>query len=234
MCKNILSLDNIRYSFHYEVETILWKNPFDKSVTDEVEYIKERCRNAYHDLKKFSHENPLVARGQAFNYLQSMLEVLCESIGKPYSNYWQAVRDLQPLFRANHPLAHQRVGIFQFDDDLLCGVSLTLVVEKGKKHDRVAIFNLGVYDDAHKEDILSDVVYSIVELVRERRYYQLAKVPIETEKVDLSGVGFDKIEIIPGIMNLKDFNKTFGGVDFYDVIDTTPIYDRQCDLLINT
>lgn len=133
MCKNNISSENSRYVFHYEVETTLWKNPFDKSVSDEAGYIKERCLNAYHDLKKFSHEDLLAARSLAFNYLRSMLEVLCESIGKPYCNYWQAVRDLQPLLRADHPLAHHRVGIIHFDDDLLCGVSLTMMVEKGKK-----------------------------------------------------------------------------------------------------
>lgn len=233
MCKNNLSPEHTRYVFHYEVETTLWKNPFDKSVTEEGEYIKERCKNAYHDLKKFSHEDPLVARKQAFNYLRSMLEVLCESMGKPYSNYWQAVKDLQPMLRADHPLAHQRVGNIQFDDDLLCGVSLTLIVEKGKKHDRVAIFNLGVYDDDHKEEILSDVVYSIVELERERRYFQRARVPIETISVDLSGVGMGKTVIIPSIIDLKDFNETFGGADIYDTIDPTSIYDRQYELLIN-
>ena len=233
MCKNSISSENTRYVFHYEVETNLWKNPFNKSVTDEDEYIKERSRNAYHDLKKFIHEDPLEARKKAFNYLRSMLDVLCESIGKPYCNYWQAVRDLQPMFRADHPLAHQRVGIIQFDDDLLCGVSLTLMVEKGGKHDRVSIFNLGVYDDDRKEEILSDVVYSIVELERERRYYQLARVPIETVTVDLSDVGLDNIEIIPGIIDLKDFNETFNGTNVLEAIDSSPVYDRQCEILIN-
>lgn len=233
MCRNNLSTENARYVFHYEVGTTLWKNPFNKSVTDEDEYIKERSRNAYHDLKKFIHEDPLEARRQAFNYLRSMLEVLCESVGKPYNNYWQAARDLQPLLRADHPLAHQRVGIVQFDDDLLCGVSFSLMVDKGRKHDRVALFNLSVYDDDHKEEILSDVVYSIVEMERERRYYQLARVPIETVTVDLSDVGLDNNEIIPGIIDLKDFNETFNGTDVLEVIDSSPIYDRQCEILIN-
>lgn len=233
MSKNNIPVENTRYVFHYEVETNLWKNPFDKSVTDEDEYIKHRCQNAYHDLKQFSCKDPLEARRQAINYLRSMLDVLCESIGKPYSSYWQAVRDLQALLRADHPLAHQRVGILQFDDDLLCGVSLTMMVEKGKKNDRVAIFNLGVYDDDHREEILSDVVYSIVEQERERRYYQLARVPIETKKFDLSDVGLDKIEIIPGIMDLENFRDTFIGTDVYGAFDMTPILDRQCELLIN-
>lgn len=233
MSKNNIPVENTRYVFHYEVETTLWKNPFDKSVRDESEYIKERCRNVYHDLKEFAREDPLVARKEAFNYLRSMLEVLCESIGKSYSNYWQAVRDLQPLLRADHPLAHQRVGIIQYDDDMLCGVFLTLFVEKGKKHDRIALFNLGVYDDDHKEEILSDVVYSVVELERERRYYQLAHIPINTEKIDLSSLGMTEIEVMPNIMNWKDFTDTFQGIDIDDVIDTAPIYDRQCELLIN-
>ncbi|MBR1550651.1 MAG: hypothetical protein IJ634_08470 [Bacteroidales bacterium] len=227
-----METEEARYVFRYEVETMLWENPFDKTVIDEAEYIKERRKNAYHDLKRFSNEDPLVARRQAFSYLQSMLEVLCESIGKPYCDYWQAVKDLQPLLRADHPLAHQRVGIIQFDDDLLCGVSLTMIVEKGKKRDHVAIFNLGVYDDEHKEDILSDVAYSIVELERERRYYQLAQIPKETERIALAGIGMPDVEVIPSIMDWQDFSNTFCGIDIDDIIDTTTILNRQCEPLI--
>jgi hypothetical protein len=221
-----------RYIFHYDVETSLWKNPFKKTITDELEYAKFKQQNAYHDLKHFDHADPLTARKQAFDYLRSMIEVMCESIGKPYSNYWQAVSDLQPLLRADHPLAHQRLCNIQFDDDLLCGVSLTLLVEKGKKHDRVAIFNLGVYDDNHKEEILSDVVYSIVELERERRYYNLARIPVKTEKIDLSGIGMADAEVMPSLMDWKEFTDTFADTDIDAVLDTSAIYDRQCELLI--
>lgn len=221
-----------RYIFHYEVETSLWKNPFKKTITDELEYAKFKQQNAYHDLKHFDHADPLTARKQAFDYLRSMIEVMCENIGKPYSNYWQAVSDLQPLLRADHPLAHQRICNIQFDDDLLCGVSLTLLVEKGKKHDRVAIFNLGVYDDNHKEEILSDVVYSIMELERERRYYNLARIPVKTEKIDLSGIGMADAEVMPSLMDWKEFTDTFADTDIDAVLDTSAIYDRQCELLI--
>lgn len=228
-----MSTDNTKYVFHYEVETSLWKNPFKKNITDELEYAKLKQQNDYHDLKQFVGDDPLSARKQAFNYLRSMIEVMCESIGKPYNNYWQAVSDLQPLLRADHPLAHQRLCNIQFDDDLLCSVSLTLQVEKGKKRDRVAIFNLGVYDDNHKEEILSDVVYSIVELERERRYYNLAKIPVKTEKIDLSGIGMADAEVISSLMDWKEFTDTFADTDIDAIIDTTSIYDRKCELLIH-
>lgn len=96
-----MSTDNTKYVFHYEVETSLWKNPFKKTITDELEYAKLKQQNAYHDLNQFVGDDPLTARKQAFNYLRSMIEVMCESIGKPYNNYWQAVSDLQPLLRAD-------------------------------------------------------------------------------------------------------------------------------------
>lgn len=228
-----MSTENTKYVFHYEAETSLWKNPFKKTITDELEYAKFKQQNAYHDLKQFVGDDPLTARKQAFNYLRSMIEVMCESIGKPYNNYWQAVSDLQPLLRADHPLAHQRLCNIQFDDDLLCGVSLTMLVEKGKKHDRMALFNLGVYDDNHKEEILSDVVYSIVELERERRYYNLAKIPVKTEKIDLSGIGMADAEVMPSLMDWKEFTDTFADTDIDAIIDTTSIYDRKCELLIH-
>ncbi len=228
-----ISKEKTKYSFLYEVETSLWKNPFKKTITDELEYAKFRQQNAYHDLKQFVDDDPLTARKLAFNYLHSMIEVMCESIGKPYNNYWQAVNDLQPLLRADHPLAHQRLCNIQFDDDLLCGVSLTMKVEKGKKHDRVAIFNLGVYDDNHKEEILYDVVRSIVELERERRYYKLARIPVRTEKIDLTGIGMADAKVMTSLMDWKEFTDAFADTDIEAIFDTTPIYDRQSELLIN-
>lgn len=228
-----MSTDSTKYVFHYEVETSLWKNPFKKTITDELEYAKFRQQNAYHDLKQFVDDDPLTARKLAFNYLHSMIEVMCESIGKPYNNYWQAVNDLQPLLRADHPLAHQRLCNIQFDDDLLCGVSLTMKVEKGNKHDRMAIFNLGVYDDNHKEEILYDVVRSIVELERERRYYKLARIPVRTEKIDLTGIGMADAKVMTSLMDWKEFTDAFADTDIEAIFDTTPIYDRQSELLIN-
>lgn len=241
-----ITTENTEYVFHYEVVTSLWKNPFKKTITDELEYAKFRQQNAYHDLKQFVDADPLRARKLAFNYLRSMIEVMCESIGKAYNNYWQAVCDLQSLLRADHPLAHQRLCNIQFDDDLLCGVSLTLKVEKGikcgelptrtwahqRKHDRMTLFNLGVYDDNHKEEILSDVVYSIVELERERRYYNQARIPVQTGKIDLSGIGLADAEVMSGLMDWNEFADTFADIDIDAVLDTTAIYDRQCELLI--
>lgn len=228
-----MSTENSKYVFHYEVETSLWKNPFKKTITDELEYAKFKQQNAYHDLKQFADADPLTARKLAFNYLCSMIEVMCESIGKPYNNYWQAVNDLQPLLRADHPLAHQRLCNIQFDDDLLCGVSLTMKVEKDSKHDRVAIFNLGVYDDNHKEEILYDVVRSIVELEREQRYYKVARIPVKTEKIALSSIGMADAEMMSSLMDWKEFTDTFTDTDIDAALDTTAIYDRQCELLIN-
>lgn len=77
-----ISKENTKYSFLYEVETSLWKNPFKKTITDELEYAKFRQQNAYHDLKQFVDDDPLTARKLAFNYLRSMIEVMCESIGE--------------------------------------------------------------------------------------------------------------------------------------------------------
>lgn len=164
-------MKNDKYKFHYEVESCLWKDPFDKSVTDEIEFAKHERANEYHEIKHFDDANPLVARYKAVNYFKSMIDVLCESVGKPYENYWKAVSDLQPLFRADHPLAHKKIGNFQFDDDITCGVSLTMRVEHGNKKDRLNLLDLGIYDDNMKYELFTGLVYSLVEQGRECDYY---------------------------------------------------------------
>ena len=233
MCIHSSKKTTPEYLFRYKVETSLWKNPFDKEITDEVEYSVFRHRNAYHDLQCFADADPQEARRKAFRYLRSMIDVLCESIGKTFRNYWQAARDLQPLLRANHPLAHKQLCDIQFDDDILCGVSLTMQVQKGKKSDHVAIFNLGVNDDSHREEILYDVVRSIVELERERRYYRQAGISVKAEKIDLSGIGMADAEVMQSLMDWKEFTSIFNGIDIDAVLDTTAILDRQCEPLIH-
>lgn len=149
-----ITTENTEYVFHYEVETSLWKSPFKKTITDELEYAKFRQKNAYHDLKQFVDADPLRARKLAFNYLRSMIEVMF------------------------------------------------------------------------------DVVYSIVELERERRYYNQARIPVQTGKIDLSGIGLADAEVMSGLMDWNEFADTFADIDIDAVLDTTAIYDRQCELLI--
>lgn len=113
-----------------------------------------------------------------------------------------------------------------------CGELPTRTLAHQRKHDRMTLFNLGVYDDNHKEEILSDVVYSIVELERERRYYNQARIPVQTGKIDLSGIGLADAEVMSGLMDWNEFADTFADIDIDAVLDTTAIYDRQCELLI--
>jgi aminoglycoside phosphotransferase family enzyme len=97
----------------------------------------------------------------------------------------------------------------------------------------VAIFNLCVFDDDHKEeDILYDVAYSIVELERERRYYKLCSIPVNSEKIDLIDIGLPVVEVIPSLMSWQEFPDTFRKIDIDDTIDTTDIYDRLFEKLI--
>ena len=102
----------------------------------------------------------------------------------------------------------------------------------GRSRYFVSIFNLGVYDDNHKEEILSDVVYSVVELERERRYYNLARIPVRTEKIDVSGIGMADAEVMSSLMDWKEFTDTFADTDIDAILDTAAIYDRQCELPI--
>lgn len=220
------------YSFLYEVETFLWKYPFDKTISDELEYSKFRHQNTYHDINKFAYADPLKAREKAINYLRNMIDVLCESLDKTFKGYWQAVKDLQPLFRAEHPLAHRKFCNIQFDDDLLCGVSLTMNVEYKNLSDRLTIFNLGRYDDSHKEDTLYDVIHFIVELERERKYYKLAKIPVSTETIDLTDIGMAETEVMPSIMDWREFSETFAETNIDLVFDTEAFITRQREPLI--
>ena len=84
-----LPTQNTKHVFHYDVETLLWKNSFNNAETDELEYAKQRQQNTYHHLKRFSNANPLEA-GKLVEKHTLGLKAAIVAKSVPYANFTYA------------------------------------------------------------------------------------------------------------------------------------------------
>ena len=151
--------------FAYIVTTRLWKYPFEKENCSIGDYLEAKREKTYFDSRSFSNDaDPLAARQQAMSYCHSMIDVLCESIGTENRDYWQALIELQSLFRAGHELSHLRTGLMEYDDDMLMGINVTFKVENGVNSDEMEIFSLPCYHEDNREEIYETIVYNVMAL----------------------------------------------------------------------
>jgi len=219
--------------FNYIVETLLWKSPFDDINDDLTEYLNAKKEKYYIGRKIFCENDPFCAREKALSFCQSMIEVLCESIGVEYKNYWQSLCDLQPMLRAEHKFAHVRVGGMSFDDDMMMGIRIILQVKNGNDNDNMEIFSLCRYGDDRREEILENIVGNIVELDREVRYYHMAEIDLhESRTFDFNPIGLPEMNLLPTLFDFDDFLENFNGCSIDECVDFNRIMDRSLEDLM--
>lgn len=222
--------------FLYTVTTRLWKSPFIKG-NDEIEgYLKAKRENAYSDSRTFYDEdNLLVARQQSMNYCSSMIEVLCESVGTEYRDYWQALVTLQPLLRADHELAHMRTGLMEFDDDMFMGISITFRVQNGDKSDEMEIFSLPCYCEDHREEIYEAIVYNVIALERESFYIQCSGINLNgAHTVDFTRIGLTKILLLPTLFDMNGFLAFYGDFKVDEWLDMNLLNEYRNNPFLNS
>jgi hypothetical protein len=86
--------------------------------------------------KVFKDENPIIARNQAFNYYQSYIDVLLESLGKEFINHFETEKDLKPFLssykRQNVKIAGQTIEDLELDVDCDKGLGISLIMSDSK------------------------------------------------------------------------------------------------------
>ena len=113
---------------HYFVHGLFWKEPicnanYHKAKKDNLCCINKTFEDA--DLKK--------ARQEAFDYYQSLIDVLYETIGLQCIDDEQAQIDLQVFFDAGCSNAITRIGRLTFDDNLFNEIGVYRVKDGKKK-----------------------------------------------------------------------------------------------------
>lgn len=84
----------------------------------------------------FKDENPIIARENAFNYFQSYIDVLLESLGKEYVNHFETEKDLKP-FLSSYKRQYVKIGEHVIDDmelDVDCdkGLGISIILSDSK------------------------------------------------------------------------------------------------------
>lgn len=218
---------NDSFKIFYQVDTLLWEQPIDPT-KDINQQMKQNIR---HTVKEFHDKDLFTARKQAFDYAEELVKDLCLSAGEPYQDDFQARRVLQRYFRHEGTNPKDNIVV----DDFLCGISVNLIVCCDDKRDAVNIYGLSFYDDDDKNEIVADMLFYSMELVRERRYFgRLLQVQDESYEVfDFTPVGGIPRCLLPSPIDWNHFVRTFQPDDLFLCFhDRIGCYERLCDPLI--
>ena len=219
--------NNDSFKIFYQVETLLWETPIDP----EKDINQQKKNNIHHSVKEFHDNDLFTARKMAFLYADETIKDLCLSAGEPYQDDFQARRVLQRYFRHQGSNPKDDLDV----DDFLCGISVNLIVCNGNKRDVVNLYGLSFYDDDDKNEIVSDLLFYSMELVRERRYYgRLLQVQDESFEVfDFTPIGGIPRCLLNSPIDWNHFVQTFKPNDLFLCFnDRISFYERLCDPLI--
>ena len=97
-----------------------------------------RAKNNYDNLIEvneiFRHENPIIARQNAFNFYQNYIDVFLQSKGEKYISHEETIRRLADFVRSDQK-KYAKIGthiIDTIDVDFDKGLSIYLVMENSK------------------------------------------------------------------------------------------------------
>lgn len=211
----------------YKVETLLWEKPIDPKLDASF----QKKNNIYHNAKEFHDEDLFAARMMAFQYAEGIIKSLCLSAGEPYHDDFQARRVLQRYFRHHGTNPTDDLDV----DDFLCGISVNLIIGCGDKRDSVNVYGISNYNDDDKNEIVSDMLFYSMELVRERRYF--GRMLLSNDDLfnvfDFTPVGGIPRCILYSPIDWNDFIQTFKPTNLFQCFyDRICFYDRLCDPLI--
>ena len=161
---------------YYTVESLFYR----KDIGNKLDFLLNNgdLKDAIHHLKReFKDESPIIARENAFNYFQSMVDVLYDGLGKKYTTDEQARIDLQKYFNSGNDfeLMGDSPNKFKISDDLFNGLNIYMIVDdpitdKKKKNNKVLIHGINYIDYPGRVD--EEIVDSIKGLIKECVYYE--------------------------------------------------------------
>lgn len=172
-------------SFHYLVKAKLIRSS------------KSNTQNLIEFEKCFEHENPIIAREQAFNHYQNYIDVLLEGKGKKYISDIQARIDLYTHIDSGtaQSVCNNKLKI-DFNDDIDKGISIYMVSDKAfysenikvSSGDRFLIHSIEHFD---KND-LSILLEGVLTEYEFYKYFDIDTVN-NLQTIDFTKCGFSNI-----------------------------------------
>ena len=117
--------------------------------------------------KIFQHDNPIIAREECFSAYQSHIDVMYDFLGKEYTGYKQAKKDLQPFFysekerdKLDLPIIENGIGIFiyfVYDDEI---ETVTLYDEEMNVYKGIVTIH-GIENEKHLNGKIKDYHFGV-------------------------------------------------------------------------
>lgn len=162
----------------YTIKAIFYR----RKIGDKMQYLQDNTelKKAVCQIEKsFEDELPNIARAQAFDFFQSIVDVLYESLGKEYFSDEQARIDLQHFFNSGNAVeVGPKENRFKISDDFLNGIFVYLVVEdqESKTRNEIQIHSLNYLD--YPDEFDESIIESLKGLIEEFRIYQENDYPV--------------------------------------------------------
>ena len=172
----LLKTEEMKPKIYYIVESLFYR----KDIGNKLDFLLSNgdLKDSIHHLKReFKDESPIIARESAFNYFQSMVDVLYDGLGAKYTTDEQARIDLQKYFNSGNDveLMGNSQNKFKISDDLFNGLNIYMIVDepitdKKKKKNKMLIHGINYID--YPERVDEEITDSIKGLIKECKYYE--------------------------------------------------------------
>lgn len=185
---------------YYTVQSQFWRRKIgDKleNLLNGVDYSDALVKTEI----EFHNSSPIEARKQAFNYYQSIIDVLYDGLNKEYKDDAQARIDLQYYLNSNNEIELGNTSKFKMSDDFLNGIQVYMVVDKPlngielKVNNEYCIHGIRYLDYPDRLD--ADLIDTLKNLFLESKYYEESDYPTGNQNV------------------LKHFEPIGGDAEFY-------------------
>ncbi len=200
---------------HYEVRGLFWKEQLQQEkpkIKAFFDYKKDKLCSI---TKAFSGIDPYKAREEAFLFYQSIIDVLYEALGKPYSDDHQARSDLQVFLHAGRASV-TRIGNMCFDDNLFNEIAVYWVCETDGKCKRRLIHGIGYCPEDEPEQAAEQLMATWFNLIAEREYYESNDLNLpSTILCDMTDIGGDYDFVPPTPFNWDLFSGQHCGQDLF-------------------
>lgn len=200
-------------TIYYTVESNFWRI----QIGNKLDYLLNdyNLKNSFHnEKKKFNNVYPIIAREEAFNHYQSIIDVLYDGINKKYINDRQARIELQKYFNSGNDieLLKNSTNKFKISDDIFNGIFIYMIIEEPFNKQKILIHSLNYID--YEDKIDNEIICFIKGLLIEFEYYKKYSLNTKnnTLQINLNEIGGKLNYILKTSFDFEFFIKTNKGL----------------------
>ncbi len=187
----------MKNNIYYKVQTFFWR----KSIENKLMFLINNgdLNDAFQiSTEIFADVNPLIAREKAFNYFQSIVDVMYEGINKNYISDFEARKDLQLFFNSGNDFELKKTGLTPIiiSDDIYNGVFVYFVTKEpnAKIENKIQIHSINYLNENELLD--EEIINSLKGLISEYKILKENNLICESNLIDFKEIGGEKTNIL--------------------------------------